>query len=105
MSGIDTAALAEGLDRALDELLTVRMALSVLPVGLPDTALDEALRQDPAFQQARQDFARTLERLLEGAGADVRDDVLNVESAANLMLGRTLVVAWRLALRARRREA
>jgi len=105
MSGIDTAALAEGLDRALDELLTVRMALSVLPVGLPDTALDQALRQDQGFQQARQDFAAALASLLDKAGGEHRDGVLNVESIVNVLVGRGLEVAWRLGLRARRREA
>ena len=105
MRALDTAALAEGLDRALDELMAVRTALSTLPVGVPDVALDEALRQDPGFQEARQDFAAALASLLDHAGGEHRDGVLNVESIVNVLVGRGLEVAWRLGLRARRREA
>ena len=101
MSALDNAALAEGLDRAVDELLAVRTALSALPVGLPDMALDDALRQDPGFQQAREDFARTLERLLYEVGGELRDELLRVESVANVLVGRGLDIAWRLALRTR----
>ena len=101
MSALDSAALAEGLDRAVDELLAVRTALSALPVGLPDMALDDALRQDTAFQEARKNFASTMERVLDGGGGELRDDVLNVEATVNLLVGRGLEIAWRLALRIR----
>ena len=98
MSGLDTGAFAEGLDREIDELLTVRVALGGLPVALPDLALDEALRQHPEFQAGRQEFADAIDALLDAPWDGLPEAVLTVESAANAMVGRAAGVTWRLAL-------
>ena len=97
----DTAALAEGLDRAIDELLAVRVALSSPPVALPDMALDEALRQHSDYQQGRRQFAATVEALLDSPWDGLPEAVLNVESAAHTMVGRAAEAAWQLGLRVR----
>jgi hypothetical protein len=97
----DTAALAEGLDRAIDELLAVRVALAGTPAALPDLALDEAFRQHPEYQHGRHEFAAALEHLLDAEWHDLPEAVLRVESAANAMVGRAAETAWRLALNSR----
>jgi hypothetical protein len=97
----DRAALAEGIDRAIDELLAVRVALSDAPVALPDLALDEALRRHPSYQAGRQEFAGAIEALLDSPWDGLPAAVLDVESAANAMVGRAFEVAWQLALRVR----
>jgi hypothetical protein len=102
MSNIDATALAEGLDLAIDELLTVRVGLSALPVALPEVALDDALRKHAAFQQTRKTFSSSIECLLDAPWDDLPDAVLFVESAAHEMAGRIAEVGWQLGLRARR---
>jgi hypothetical protein len=94
MSGDD---LTERLDRALDAVLAIRVAL----VGggwcsLPDDALDTALSKDKCFQEARREFVAALEAL-QRAGVDA-SAVLDIEAAAHSMVSRAAEVAWRLGL-------
>jgi len=97
----DSAILAEALDRAIDELLRVRLALGDHSVALPDIALDEALRQHPAYQDGRREFATAIDGLVHAPLDRLPEVALDVESAANTMLGRAVEVAWRLGLRCR----
>ena len=96
---LDTTALAQGLDLAIDELLTVRVALSREPVALPEVAFDDALRTSPEYQQARKDFATGIERLLDAPWDALPQAVLDIESLANVMAGRAAEVGWQLGLR------
>ena len=98
---LDTNALAEGLDLAIDELLTVRLALSSCPVALPELAFDDALRKSLGYQQARKDFATAIERLLDAQWDALPQAVLDIESLANVMAGRAAEVGWQLGLRVR----
>ena len=98
---LDTAALAEGLDRAIDELLAVRVALSDRPVALPDLALDEVLRASMEYQEGRKRFAQAIEAVLDAPWDALPQAALDVEAAANEMLGCALEVAWQLGVRPR----
>lgn len=94
MSGDD---LTERLDRALDAVLAVRVAL----VGgggcsLPDNALDTALSKDQRFQDARREFVAALEAV-QRAGV-VANAVLDIEAAAHAMVAQAAEVGWRLGL-------
>ena len=95
---LDTAALAEGLDRAIDELLAVRVALSDRPIALPDLALDEVLRQHAGYQDARAAFAVALDEVLVAAGDENREKVLALEGVANVLIWRAAEAVWRLAI-------
>ena len=101
MTDLDTVALAEALDRAMDALLSVRVALGGPNVAVPDTALDSALHGHPEFQQARRGVATALGRLLHAAGGQLRVNVLAIEETANRMVANAAVVAWRLGVRVR----
>lgn len=99
--GTDPTTVADGLDRAIDELLAVRVAVSPVPVALLDLALDEALLQSPEYQRSRRTFAASIEAMLDGQWDELPQAVLDVEAAANELVGRAVEMAWRLGLRAR----
>lgn len=87
--------LAERLDKALDGILAVRVALAGgTGLALPEDALDAALGQHQGFQQTRRDFVAALEAE-HRAGADA-DGIFAVEAAAHAMVSQAAEVAWRL---------
>ena len=98
---LDLDALGEGLDRAMDALLAVRVALGDPSVAVPGEALDEALRRDEGYQDAQRGFGGALERLLHAAGDELRDSVLDVEAIANAVAARAAEAAWLLGVRVR----
>ena len=101
MSRADAAAIAEGLDRAIDELLVARLALCPLPPALPDSGLDAALDQASEYQEARRAFQAALNGL-EGHGApQTHASVLAVQDGLDILVGQAAWVAWQLGVRGR----
>lgn len=99
--GADIDILTEGIDRAIDELLAVRVALSDRPAALPEIALDEALRASSDYQDARRAFATAVEAAVEGAQHAQEAAILDAEAAAHSMVGTAVAAAWTLGLRVR----
>ena len=104
MSAADPTALAESLDRAIDEMLTVRLALSGTPAAMPEIALDAVLRDDADYRRARLTFREALDALLDVADEGLRDRVLDLESQANSLVAQAAEVAWRLATTVARKD-
>ena len=100
LSNLDAATLAQSLDLAIDELLTVRLALSPEPVALPEGAFDDALRRHAGYRNSRRGFATAIERLLDAPWDALPQAVLDIESAASVMAGRAAEVGWQLGRRA-----
>jgi hypothetical protein len=90
----------EGLERATDALLCVRVGLGGLPGDLPDVALDAALGADDDYQRSRKEMAQQVEKVLALVGPFDRDAVLGLESAVNNLVTCGVVVGWRLGLMA-----
>lgn len=95
----------ERLDQAIDAILSIRAALRGGEAPeLPAEALDAALRLHQGYQQARQEFATAVRRLVERTGGDMRSDVFTVESSANQMIAIGAEVAFALGIRLRTGE-
>ncbi len=76
-------ALVEDLDRALDAVLAVRVALGGSNLPVPDEALDEALHRDDAYQQARRRFSTSFAVMSRRLSADDEASLLDFASAVN----------------------
>lgn len=97
---MDTVALAERLDGAVDHLLAVRVALGGLSgPPLPEEALDVALGRHEGFQGARQGFVAALE-VARAAGL-TDEAIYGVEAAAHHLAGQAAEVGWALGVTAR----
>lgn len=106
----DQEWLIEQLDVAIDALLAARIRvggeLDHEQLPLPGDGLDEALRVNHDHEEARQDLAGAIDRLL-GAVEDneeLRLTALQVEECAHALAACAAGVGWRLALAATRRK-
>ncbi len=95
----DADALVQHLDRALDAVLAVRVALGASSLPVPDEALDEALQRDDAYQQARRRFSTSFAVLAGQHDAEEGPSLLDLESAVNALVARAAECGWRLGRR------
>ncbi len=93
---MDVEAITERLDRALDDLLAVRVAVGGLPVEPPAEGLDAALMADDNYQMARQAFSKTLHKFLGRVPDDLRPDVILLEGTVNELVTTSTDVGWRV---------
>ena len=95
----DDDALVEHLDRALDAVLAVRVALGGPNIPVPDEALDEALQRDDAYQEARRRFSATFAVMSRRLGAEDEASLLDFEGTVNALVARAAECGWRLGRR------
>lgn len=95
----DEDALVEHLDRALDAVLAVRVALGGSNVPVPEEALDEALQRDDAYLEARRRFSTAFAVLAGQRDADEGPSLLDFESTVNALVARAAECGWRLGRR------
>ena len=95
-------ALIEHLDRALDDILCVRIELGGLDdVAVPDGGLDAALAADDNYQATRAALRDAVQAILQARlDDDLRGLVLKIEEVANHQVAVGIEVGWRLGLQA-----
>lgn len=97
----DTDALVEHLDRALDAVLVVRVALGVSNVPVPAEALDAALGAGDGYLRRRQRFGRIVSRLLD-TRPEQHQAVFDLEAEVNALVATAVEIGWRVAMSTRR---
>lgn len=93
---IDREDTIDCLDEAICSLMTLRVAIAGVPTHeLPDS-IDEALRGDPDFQQAKLDAQRAWEPIIEEVGCSRA--CLDAEAATTHMAAEACRVGFQLAM-------
>lgn len=88
--------MVERLDRALDDLLALRMAAGVPPPLLPEGALDSTLLDDAEFQRARVAFEAALRAASPSGCGQPVGPLAELGSTVNTLIWHAACAGWRL---------
>jgi hypothetical protein len=95
----DARRVRDHLYQAFDQLVAALALSGGIPEEIPDDALDAALGNDFAVQEARLGLISNLNRVIEMNTSDGRQAYIAIEAAANAYAARCAEAGYRLGLR------